>query len=185
MSYNYTWYGRLYSYLFRDLPNFFKNIWKFRKALWSHHWWDSYGTLLFIEIGVEDISKNLETKGIEFEHSRLKKVEKMNRVVEILKNIRESRYFDIVETELGRKYDTKNIKFIPFEGNSELHELVDYNNEEQKEFNRKFFKRVTELEEQEWIELWEIMKGQDYDKFDKEKDFDDQFDGTGLRGWWD
>ncbi len=56
MSYNYTWYGQLYSYLFRDIPNFFKNIWKFRKALWSHHWWDSYGTLFFIEIGVEDIS---------------------------------------------------------------------------------------------------------------------------------
>ena len=115
----------------------------------------------------------------------LKKVEKMNRVVEILKNIRESRYFDIVETELGRKYDTDNTRFVPFEGDSEFYELVDYNNEEQKEFNRKFFKRVTELEEQEWIELWEIMKGQDYDKFDKEKDFDDQFDGSGLRGWWD
>lgn len=109
MSYNYTWYGRLYSYLFRDLPNFFKNIWRFRKALWNHHWWDSYGTLHFIEIGVEDMSKNLETKGIEVEHSRLKKVNKMNRVVEILKNIRESRYFDIVETEMGRKYDTENI----------------------------------------------------------------------------
>lgn len=180
---NYTWYGRIKSYLFRDLPNFFKNIYKFRKALWSHRWWDHYGTLYFIEIGVEDISKNLETKGIEVEHSRLKKVEKMNRVVEILKNIREYRYHDIVELELGPKYD--DIKFIPIKGNSELHELVDYNDDEQKEFNRKFFKRIHELEEQEWVELWTIIKGQDYTTFDKEKEFDDQFDGSGMRGWWD
>jgi len=185
MSYSYTWYGRLYSYLFRDLPNFFKNIWKFRKALWNHHWWDYSGTLQFIEITTEDIAKNLKEKGNEVEHSRNKKVEKMNRVVEILKNIRDYRYYNIVETEMGRKYDTKNIKFVPFEGNSEYYEMVDYNDKEQKEFNRNFFKRVNELEEQEWVELWEIMKGQDYNKFDNEKDFDDQFDGSGLRGWWD
>lgn len=63
--------------------------------------------------------------------------------------------------------------------------MVDYNNEEQKQFNRKFFKRVTELEEEEWVELWTIIKGQDYSTFDKEKEFDDQFDGSGIRGWWD
>jgi hypothetical protein len=118
MSYIYNWYDRVHSYLFRDLPNFFKNIWKFRKALWGHKWWDYYGTLFFIEIGVEDISKNLKTKGNEVEHSRFKKFEKMKRVVEILKNMREYRYHDIVEVEMGRKYDTKNIKFVPFEGNS-------------------------------------------------------------------
>lgn len=185
MSYKFTWFDRTRRFLFRDLPNFFKNIYKFREALWNHQWWDYSGTLHFIEIGIEDISKNLETKGIEVEHSRLKKVDKMNRVVEILKNIREYRYHDIVESEMGRKYDTENIKFVPFEGNSELHELVDYNDEEQKEFNRKFFKRIHELEEQEWIELWEIIKGQEYSTFDKEKEFDDQFDGSGLRGWWD
>ena len=109
----------------------------------------------------------------------------MNRVVEILKNIRESRYFDIVVAEMGRKYVTDNTRFVPFEGDSEFYELVDYNNEEQKEFNRKFFKRVTELEEEEWVELWEILNGQDYKKFDPAKDWDDQFDGSGIKGWWD
>jgi hypothetical protein len=37
----------------------------------------------------------------------------------------------------------------------------------------------------EWEELWIIIQGQDYTKFDKDIDWYEQFDGTGLRGWWD
>jgi hypothetical protein len=29
------------------------------------------------------------------------------------------------------------------------------------------------------------MQGQDYDKFKKAKDWNEQFDGSGLRSWWD
>jgi hypothetical protein len=29
------------------------------------------------------------------------------------------------------------------------------------------------------------MKGQDYTKFDKNIDFDQQFDGSGYNTWWD
>lgn len=185
MSYSYTWYGRLYSYLFRDLPNFLKNIWRFRKALWNHHWWDYSGTLQFIEISTEHIGKNLKEKGIEVEHSKNKKVEKMNRVVEILKNIREDRYFDIVEKEMGYSPFNEKPRFVPIKENPNLFELVDSSSEEEKELNKKYYFRVHELEEQEWVELWTIMKGQDYTAFDREKDFDEQFDGSGLRGWWD
>jgi hypothetical protein len=180
-------------FLFRDLPNFFKNIYRFRKALWNHHWWDYHGTLLFMQIGVDDISKNLEKKGIEVEISRLKKVAKMRRASEIIQNITEDRYFDIVEIEMGRAYDSSGIDFVTapaissgkIEDKPELYELVDNNSVEQKEFNKKFLERVRELEELEWNELWTILKGQDYKKFSKEKDWDDQFDGSGMRGWWD
>ena len=47
------------------------------------------------------------------------------------------------------------------------------------------FDRAREIEEEQWAELYEILKGQDYTKFDKEVDWYKQFDGTGLRGWWD
>lgn len=185
MSYKYTYFDRMRRFLFRDLPNFFKNIYRFRKALWNHHWWDYHGTLLFIQTGVDDIAKNLETKGIEVDVSRLKKVAKMKRVSEILKNITEDRYFDIVEIEMGRTYDSSGIDFVEIDDEPELYELVDNNAIEQKEFNKKFFERVRELEELEWNELWTILKGQDYKQFSKEKDWDDQFDGSGMRGWWD
>ena len=106
-------------------------------------------------------------------------------VSEIIQNITEDRYFDIVEIEMGRAYDSSGIDFVEIEDKPELYELVDNNAEEQKEFNKKFFERARELEELEWNELWTILKGQDYKQFSKEKDWDDQFDGSGMRGWWD
>ena len=185
MTYKYTYFDRMRRFLFRDLPNFFKNIYKFRKALWRHHWWDYSGSLHFLEIAVEDIAKNIKKKGIEVEHSRMKKVDKMKRLVEILKNKREDRYFDIVEKEMNYEPFHNEIKFVPTEENPNLYELVDYSSEEEKELNRKYYDRVNELEELEWNELWEILKGQDYSKFEKEKDWDNQFDGSGIRNWWD
>ncbi len=185
MAYKYTYFDRMRRFLFRDLPNFFKNIYKFRKALWNHHWWDIHGTLQFMQIGIEDIAVNLEKKGNEVEISRLKKVAKMKRVSEIIKNITEYRYFDIVEKEMNYEPFHNEPKFVPTEENHNLYELVDYSSEEEKELNRKYYDRVSELEELEWNELWELLNGQDYKKFDKDKDWNDQFDGSGMRGWWD
>ena len=47
------------------------------------------------------------------------------------------------------------------------------------------FDRAREIERQEWDELFTILKGQDYTKFDKDVDWDEQFDGSGIKGWWD
>lgn len=186
MSYNYNWFGKFRRFILRDLPNFFKNLYKFRKALWNHHWWDYSGTLQFLEIGIDDMQKNIDKKGNEVVYNKIKKVEKMKRVVEILRNMRENRYFDIVEKEMN--YDPFfriEPKFVPTKDNPNLFELVDYNTEEEKELNDKYYSRVNELEEQEWNELWEILKGQDYKKFDKDKEWSDQIDGSGMRSWWD
>jgi hypothetical protein len=185
MGYKYTWFDRTRRFLTRDIPNFLRNIYKFRKALWNHHWWDYTGTLEFIEIGVNDIADNIRIKGIEVEHSRFKKVAKMRRVVEIIKNIREDRYFDIVENEMGKGLDSPNFEFVPCEDKPGFFEMVDLGTEEEQEFKDRYFERIRELEESQWNELWDILKGQDYETFDKEKKFDEQFDGSGLRGWWD
>ena len=181
MGYKYTWVDRTRRFLTRDFPNFFRNIYKFRKALWNHHWWDYSGTLDFIEIAVNDMANNIKIKGTEVEHNRLKKVAKMKRVVEIIKNIREDRYFDIVENEMGRGLGENNFEFVPCEDKPGFVEWVDKSSEEEQDFNNKYFERIHELEKQEWNELWEILKGQDYDSFDNDK----KFDGSGLQGWWD
>ena len=81
-----TWWYKTYSLFRYDLPRFFKNVWKFRDALWNHYWFDHHGTLRFLEIGLTDISNNMETKGNEIEPSRSKKVQKMRRAVEIIQN---------------------------------------------------------------------------------------------------
>ena len=49
----------------------------------------------------------------------------------------------------------------------------------------KVFKRSREIEKETWDEIWEILKGQDCSEFDKDIDWEKQFDGTGIRGWWD
>jgi hypothetical protein len=80
---------------------------------------------------------------------------------------------------------------FPNNTNNEYHpncyQLVDKDTPEEKEHNRKIFERSREIGEAEWAELWEILKGQDYEKFenDEEKSWNSQFDGSGLRGWWD
>jgi hypothetical protein len=185
MGYSYTRFDRFKAFLFRDLPNFFRNIYKFRKALWNHQWWDYSGTLDFIQIGIDDMSKNIRLKGVEVEHSKMKKIAKMKRVVEIIRNLREDRYFDIVEKEMGRGLAPSNFGFIPSEDHPGYFEMIDNNSEEEQDFKHRYFDRMREIEEEEWIELWDIMKGQDSSVYFKGGNWDDIFDGSGMRGWWD
>lgn len=179
-----TWLYKTYSFFRYDLPRFFKNIWKFRKALYNHYWFDHHGTLMFMEIGLTDISNNIEKYGIEVDSSKFKKIEKMHRAIQLIKNYNEDSYIEMAEKELGELV-MHDWEFKPTDDNPDLFELVDKDTPEEKEHNRKVFDRAREIGEQEWSELWDIIKGQDYSKFDKNKDFDNQFDGSGLRGWWD
>jgi len=93
-------------------------------------------------------------------------------------------YIEMAEAELG-EIKFRGFKFTPLEDNKDLFEWVDDLVDEEKDHNNKVYARATEISGQEWKELWTILDGQDYSKFDKDKDFDDQFDGSGLRGWWD
>ena len=63
--------------------------------------------------------------------------------------------------------------------------MVDNDTDEEKQHNKKVFNRAREIEKQEWDELFVILKGQDYNKFDDNKDWDKQFDGSGIKTWWD
>lgn len=175
---------KTYSLFRYDLPRFFKNVWHFRKALYNHYWFDHHGTLMFLETGLTDISDTIEKYGIEIDSSRLKKVEKMRRAVQLIKNYNQDLYIEMAEKELGELV-LHDWEFKTLEDNPDLSELIDKDTPEEKEHNRKVFERAREIGEQEWKELWTIMEGQDYSKFDNNKDFDEQFDGSGLRGWWD
>lgn len=174
----------IYSFFRYDLPRFCKNVWKFRKALYNHYWFDHHGTLMFMEIGLTDMATNIEKYGIEVDSSRLKKVEKMRRAAQLIKNYNEDLYIDMAEAELGNLI-IHEWEFKPSENNPGLFEMVDKETPKEKEHNRKVFDRAREIEEQEWNELWEIIKGQDYTTFNKDKDFDEQNDGSGMRTWWD
>jgi len=167
-----------------DLPNFLKNIWRFRKGLWQFRSYDPYGIYVMNNIGLTIIADAIEKYGYEVEESRLKKVQKMRRAAELYNNFMVDNFIDQAEAELGELV-MRSMEFVPSEDNPNLSVLVDNDTPEEKEHNRAIFKRSSEIEEEQWAELYTILKGQDYSKFSKKKDFNQQFDGSGLRGWWD
>jgi hypothetical protein len=179
-----TWWYKTYELFRYDLPRFFKNIWTFRKALWNHYWFDHHGTLKFLEIGLTNISDTVEKYGHEVDESRLKKVAAMRRAIELIKNYNEDNYIDMSEKELGELM-IHDWEFEDVPDKPGFSQLVDNDTDEERVHNRKVFDRARELEKQEWDELFVILKGQDYTKFDKDIDWYEQFDGSGIKGWWD
>jgi hypothetical protein len=179
-----SWWYKTYELFRYDLPRFFKNIWKFRKGLWNHYWFDHHGTLKLLKIALIDISNNVEKYGNEIDETRLKKVAAMRRAIELIKNYNEDNYIDMAEKELGELI-MHDWEFEPVPDKPGYSQLVDKDTPEEKEHNRKVFERAREIGEEEWSELFVILKGQDYTKFDKDVDWNKQFDGSGLRGWWD
>jgi len=198
------WY-KIYELFRYDIPRFTKNVWTFRKALWSHYWFDHHGTLKFLEIGLTNISDTIEKHGNEIDGPRLKKVAAMRRAVELIKNYNEGNYIGMAEKELGDLIlhdwefeETGETKDNPMgEKNEKLYRLVEKDTQEEKTHNRKIFYRSNEIEEQEWEELFKILKGQDHAEYRKlheaqteeekrERElWNEWFDGSGLKGWWD
>jgi hypothetical protein len=179
-----TWWYKTYELFRYDLPRFFKNVWTFRKALWNHYWFDHHGTLMFLETGLTHISDTVEKYGHEVDESRLKKVDAMRRAIQLIQNYNNDSYVDMAETELGELV-LHDWEFEPVPDKPEYSQLVDKDTPEEKEHNKKVFDRAHEIEKQEWDELFVILKGQDYTKFDKDIDWYEQFDGSGIKGWWD
>jgi hypothetical protein len=164
--------------LFRyDIAHFLKNIWRFRKELWSHAWWDYRFTLNMLERSLTIMEKGMSEKGIEVSETREPKVKKMQRALELLKNSREDNFVDRAEQELG-ELKLSEWQFELLENGNRR--LIDDESEGDKEHNRKVYQRATQIENDEWNEMWEIFKGTKYSK-----KYGKKYDGTDLRGWWD
>lgn len=169
----------------RKFFRFIKNIWAFRKTLWNFRWWDYHFTLEMMKTSLVIMSDNLETKGIEVDVSRLKKVAKMRRAIEIMNNLQGIQHIEMAEKELGELF-IEPFEFKPSESHPGSYELVERNTPEEKEHNSKVYARANEIEEQEWNELWNIFKGQDNTKYSPyNQDWDDWFDGSNMKTWWD
>ena len=187
---------KFYSFFRYDIGRFIKNVWRFRKALSNHYWWDHHGTLMFMETGLTHMADNMEVKGMEVDGPRMKKVAAMRRAVEIIKNYNQSNYIEMAESELGPIY-LHDWEFEEVPDKPGYSRLVEEDTPEERKHNKKVFDRVRQIEENEWDELFKILKGQDYKeyrklvKLDKKREikndnlWDEWFDGSGLKGWWD
>jgi hypothetical protein len=160
-----------------DIPLFFKNIWRFRKELYNHQWWDYRFTLEMLYRSLSIMVVKLEKDGIEEDSSRGKKVAKIHRALELLKHKLDDDYVERAESELG-ELSRNPIDFEPIEGKEGLYRLIDNDTPADKKHASKVYKRARVIEDKEWKELWDIFKGRKFTTWEK-------YDGSDLRGWWD
>jgi hypothetical protein len=178
-----------------DIPLFFKNVWRFRKELYNHQWWDYRYTLEMLHRSLVIMEAKMHD-GMEIRESRDKKIAKMQRAIQILKNIIDDNYIEMAESELG-KLVMRDWEFEDVPDRPGCSKLVDNETASEKRHNRKVFNRARKLEAMEWNELWKIFEGQNiqgYKKLSKSlkpeehknRDvWNEWFDGSDLRGWWD
>jgi biotin operon repressor len=153
LSRHQTWWYKTYEFFRRDLPYFLENIWFFRKELYKFRSWDYSYNLEMFRRSLEKTVNTIEFHGNEIDTSRLKKVEKIKRSIQLLNNIRTDDYINQAENELGK------IK------NSDWLWTDKEDTEEEKTHNRKVFDRAREIEDSEWKELWSIIHGQDLKEY--------------------
>lgn len=174
------WYWKAWDFIRYDLPEFFYNVWVFRKALWNYRWFDWTYSMEMLNVSVKQMEKNYKN-GYEENTSHNKKVYKMRRAILIMDHFTNDDFIELAEKELGKLSDWDLFG-------------EDSRTPEQVEHDSNVFARAREMESQMWKELWTIFEGQDYTKFEKgnlklssDESYDiwvKQFDGTGLRGWW-
>ena len=186
---------KFYEFFRYNLPKFLGSLWFFRKQLWQFRSWDYSFNLQIFARSLEKTVETIEFHGFEVDTTRLKKVEKMKRVIQLIHNVRTDSYIEMAEKELGElKHFDWN--FEPVQDNPDLYQLIDTNNKEENEHNKKVYKLADEIEAQEWTELFTILKGQDMEEYkklynsltDNEKKGNlwlEWYDGSGMKHWWD
>jgi hypothetical protein len=178
-----VWYDsklwKVWEFISRTIPRFFSNIWRFRKELAHHQWWDYSYTLEMLYRSLSIMVVKLEKDGIEEDSSRGKKVQKIKRALELIKSKLDNDYVERAEEQLG-PISYNPIRFEPVEGKEGLFSLVDDDTPDEKRQTLRVFKRARDIEKKEWNELWEIFKGT---KFSKK--YGEEYDGSDMRGWWD
>jgi hypothetical protein len=178
------WY-KTYEFFRRDLPYFLENIWFFRKELYAFRSWDYSYNLDLFRRSLEKTVDTIENHGHEVEESRIKKVEKMKRAIQLFNNVRNDEYIRVAEKELG---ELKNSDWL-WDDREDT--------DEERIHNGNVFERAREIEISEWKELWLIIHGQDMKEYSKiynsktdeekreESVWSDWFDGSGIKSWWD
>ena len=198
-----VWYDtklwKVWSAIRYDIPLFFKNIWRFRKELYSHQWWDYRFTLEMLYRSISIMEKGLSKDGMELSESRDKKLKQIRRVLELLKHKLDDDYIERAEKVLG-EISWKELEWEEIEG-SDSHRLVDNDTPAEKKHMKKVFTHARKVENKEWVEIWKIISGlqtdkhwkdyiktEDYTKLNTEEKFEAQWkwsDGSDMRTWWD
>jgi len=180
------WYWKTWDWIRYDFPKGVYNIFYFWRVVWNFRPWGHHGQLSLWERSMPRLRDEL-VKGNEIRLSANKKIEQMNKLIEIISRLNEDYYMKYAEEQLGYSVD---ISYGIF-GNKDEAEP-----EEVKQRNRAIYDLSKKLEQQDWEDFYRILKGQDHSEYkkihesltDEEKRDHDHyynwFDGTGIQGWW-
>jgi hypothetical protein len=159
-------------HIYYSVKNYIKNLIWFHKEIVEFRPWDYSHNLSLFAKSLQRTCDYIETHGYEVEESRLQKVAKMKRAIQILDNIKNDSYLELAEIKLNQKYSYHRLDFVTAENNS--YRLVDNAPDDIKDMNRTLSKLSVDIAKEEWDELWNIIKGSN-----------DLDDGTNMQGWWD
>lgn len=187
---------KVYEVFRYKIPRFFENLWFFRKALWNFRSWDYGFNLMIFQRSLEKTVGTIEYYGHEVDISRMKKVQKMKRVIELLGHVRSDSYIEMAEKELGEiKHVDWEFEEIPDKPG--YSKLLDNENPDDVNHNKEVYKRAEEIEAEEWKEIWKILEGQDHNEYVKLMESTSEedkrktdlwykwYDGSGMKHWWD
>jgi len=163
-----TWWFKIYHFLRYDILRLFRNIWQFRKEMFNFHPWDHSFNEAIFKRSLELTANYLEKYGIEMDEMRNKKIKSIKRTIELFDH-------DINDDFLEQAEEELNIELI-----SKKSFLLDDLTEEEHEINMKLIEKSNKIKEQQWEELWSIIKGH-YNKENQAY----LFDGSDIRTWWD
>jgi hypothetical protein len=145
---------------------------------------------------VDDMTWRIEKYGHEIDESRMKKVAKMKRLSYLIGVCVNDSFIEEAEKELGFEYVYRDLEFEEIEGrtydnplgekNEKLYRIKENEAPKEKKRNSKILKRSRGIQKEYWGELCHIIKGPDYDTIRaSKKDFDELYDGSDIRAWWD
>lgn len=200
LSWHNTFIYKCWDTIYYDIPRFFRNIILFRKALYNYYWFDSSYMMQFMHICISDMAEKTDKYGNEVKINKDKKVAAMRKVAKLIKNKLDDNYIERAEDIVG-KLPNHPWDFVKSEDHENCYTYIDYDTPEEKELRSNVYAYARKLEEDEWVEIWQIIKGktnseyniwieQNKHKYNKQQlddaeDFYFFMNGEGLSSWWD
>lgn len=170
-----------------NIPNLFKNIWIFREEIYHFRPWDYSCNLHIFKKSLEYTANSIEKYGIESEPSKSKKIYAMRRLIFILDALAKDRFFEFAEKILNKKWEEHR--------NNKESNIKEWT-EKERELRIQFLeeacriiigqKKYIDLDQQIDVEKNVTKQTIDIESLTPIYTSDsEEFDGTGIFGWWD
>jgi hypothetical protein len=195
------WFSRKWYFVemwYHEKMRYIKNIILFNKMAKNYYPWDYQSQIDLFVFGLETLANYMEKRGHEVDWSRNKKVAAIRELVHLLKN----GYENGVDGEyLGKGEENVITHVTEYEDGSTGFEVIDEESKKIKEESSKRYQEELKKARKAYFDrVFYLIKGQDLgEQFGSQRDdenleefykrwdkfYEENFDGSGIQGWWD